>query len=238
MFYNGVINDSEGLTEKPVLPRQRRPPKRYELNSRVSTFTTCEEFYHHQYIEALHIVVNMLRVRFTQSNFKLLCDVEKFILNVSNNPAHDQDDLIQGIMEFCDCDKDIQRLKAEVHMIYDFLKSVINTNQMKIKQITKISTISETLNSCNVGKLMFREFDKLIKLYLTIPVTTASAERICSTLNRLKTVLRNFMTQSRLNHYLLANIYKEKLDEIDPYQIMSKFIASNSNRQAFFGLIV
>ena len=86
LFYNGVINDSEGLTEKPVLPRQRRPPKHYELNSRVSNFTTCEEFYHQQYLEALHIVVNMLRVRFTQSNFKLLCDVEKFILNVSNNP--------------------------------------------------------------------------------------------------------------------------------------------------------
>ena len=93
------------------------------------------------------------------------------------------------------------------------------------------------LNSCNVGKQMFREFDKLIKLYLTIPVTTASAERTFSTLNRLKTVLRNSMTQSRLNHCLLAHIYKEKLDEIDPYQIMSKFIAPNSNRQAIFCLI-
>ncbi|CAF1228899.1 unnamed protein product [Didymodactylos carnosus] len=195
-------------------------------------------FYYQQYTEALDIVVNMLRVRFTQSNFKLLCDVEKFILNVSNNPVHDLDDLIQGIMEFCDGDIDIQRLKAEVHMIYDFFKSVINTNQMKIKQITKISTICEILNSCNVDKQMFREFDKLIKLCLTLLVTTASAEHAFSTLNRLKTVVRNSMTQSRLNHCLLANIYKEKLDEIDPYQIMSKFIASNSNRQAFFGSIV
>ncbi|CAF0953813.1 unnamed protein product [Adineta steineri] len=238
LFYNGVINDSEGLTEKPVLPRQRRPPKRYDSSSRVPDFTTCEEFYHRQYIEALDIVVNMLRVRFTQSNFKLLCDVEKFILNVSNNPVYDPDDLIQEIMEFCDGDIDIQRLKAEVHMIYDFFKSTINTNQMKIKQITKISTICEILNSCNVGKQMFREFDKLIKLHLTLPVSTGSAERAFSTLNRLKTVLRNSMTQSRLNHCLLANIYKEKLDEIDPYQIMSKFIASNTNRQALFGSIV
>ena len=214
MFYNGVINDSEGLTEKPVLPPQRRPPKRYELNSRVSNFTTCKEFYHQQYIEALHIVVNMLRVRFTQSNFKLLCDVEKFILNVSNNPAHDQGDLIQGIMEFCGCDIDIQRLKAEVHTIYDFFKSVNNINQMKIKQITKISTICETLNSYNVGKQMFREFDKLIKLYLTIPVMTASAERTFGTLNRLKTVLQNSMTQSRLNHCLLATIKKNLMKSI------------------------
>ncbi len=85
---------------------------------------------------------------------------------------------------------------------------------------------------------MFREFDKLIKLYLTLPVTTASAERAFSTLNRLKNTLRNSMTQSRLNHCLLTHIHKEKLDEIDPNQIMSTFIASNEKRQAFFGSIV
>jgi hypothetical protein len=89
---------------------------------------------------------------------------------------------------------------------------------MKIKQITKmISTICDILNSCDIGKQMFREFDKLIKLYLTVPVTTASAERAFSTLNRLKNTLRNSMTQSRLNHRLLTHIYKEKLDEIDSY---------------------
>jgi hypothetical protein len=80
---------------------------------------------------------------------------------------------------------------------------------------------------------MFREFDKLIKLYLILPVTTASAERTFSTLNRLKNTFQNSMTQSRLNHCLLTHIYKEKLDEIDPYQIMSTFISSNDKRQAF-----
>ena len=164
----------------------------------------------------------------------MLCDVEKFILNVLNNSAHDPEDLIQGIMRFSDSNIDIQRLKAKVHMICDFLKSVINTNQIKLKHIIKISTICEILTSCNVGRQMFREFDKLIKLYLTLPVTIANAERPFSTLSRLKTVLRNSVTQSRLNQCLIENIYNEKLDEVDPYQIMSKFIASNNNRQAFF----
>ena len=53
----------------------------------------------------------MLRVPFTQSNFQVLCDVEKFILNVSSNPVHDSENLIHAIMEFCDSDIDIQRLK-------------------------------------------------------------------------------------------------------------------------------
>ncbi|CAM4821139.1 unnamed protein product [Rotaria magnacalcarata] len=49
---------------------------------------------------------------------------------------------------------------------------------MNIKQITKISTICEIFNSCVVDKEMFKEYHKLTKLYLTIPVTIATAERI------------------------------------------------------------
>jgi len=76
---------------------------------------------------------------------------------------------------------------------------------MNIKQITKISTICEIFNSCELGKEMFKEYHKLIKLYLTIPVTTATAERTFSTLNRLKTAIRSTMTQS-----LLTNTYIQR----------------------------
>ncbi|CAF1172510.1 unnamed protein product [Rotaria sordida] len=81
------------------------------------------------------------------------------------------------------------------------------------------------------------KFDKLIRLYLTIPITTATSERAFSALNRVKNTLRSSMTQSRLNHCLLAHIYKEKLDKIDPNQIMSTFISSNEQRQPLLGLM-
>ena len=42
---------------------------------------------------------------------------------------------------------------------------------------------------------------------------------------------RNPVTQSRLKHCLLTYIYEEKLDQIDPYQIMSKFIALNEKNK-------
>ncbi|CAF1029278.1 unnamed protein product [Rotaria sordida] len=82
-----------------------------------------------------------------------------------------------------------------------------------------------------------QKFDKLIRLYLTITITTATSERAFSALNRVKNTLRSSMTQSRLSHCLLAHIYKEKLDKIDPNQIMSTFISSNEQRQALFGLM-
>ncbi|CAF1130562.1 unnamed protein product [Rotaria sordida] len=90
---------------------------------------------------------------------------------------------------------------------------------------------------CGIGKQMFQEFDKLIRLYLTIPITTATSERAFSALNRVKNTLRSSMTQSCLNHCLLVHIYKEKLDKIDPNQIMSTFVSSNEQRQALLGLM-
>ncbi|CAF2151313.1 unnamed protein product [Rotaria magnacalcarata] len=160
-FYTKVFKESESLTDKSILARYRRPPKRCQSSSDSVKFSSFEEFYRQQYMESLEIAVNMLQNRSTQKNFKLL-----------------------------------------------------------------------------LGKEMFQEYHKLIKLYLTIPVTTATAERTFSTLNRLKTAIRSTMTQSRLNHCLLSHIYKEKLDKIDPRQIVSKFISSNEKRQHFFGLIL
>ncbi|CAF3094244.1 unnamed protein product, partial [Rotaria sp. Silwood2] len=93
-FYSGVVKDSEDLTDKPILPRHRRPPKRYDSNPAVVNFSSCEEFYRQQYIEALDIVVNMLKNRFTQKNFKLLCNVEKFIIHVANNSLDDPNDCV------------------------------------------------------------------------------------------------------------------------------------------------
>jgi hypothetical protein len=49
---------------------------------------------------------------------------------------------------------------------------------------------------------MFYEYSKLLSLYLTIPVTAASAERSFS------------VTIQRLNHIIIPHIHKEKLDLI------------------------
>jgi len=57
--------------------------------------------------------------------------------------------------------------------------------QIGIKQITKISTVSEIFNKCNISKQMFRDLDNLARLYLTISITAVTAKRTFSTLDRL-----------------------------------------------------
>jgi hypothetical protein len=93
-------------------------------------------------------------------------------------------------------DIDCDRLKQECTMIPDFFLTVIRDERLRIKTITKIWTISDVLNVHPIGKTIFHQFNRLLRLYLMLPVTAATAERSFSVMNRMKTCLRSAMTQN------------------------------------------
>jgi hypothetical protein len=81
------------------------------------------------------------------------------------------------------------------------------------------STIEETfLNlDCNI----YPQIHQLMAIYLTLPVSVASAERSFSTLKRLKTYLRNRMSQDRLSSLALLNVHREIPINVD--QVLDQF---------------
>lgn len=94
------------------------------------------------------------------------------------------------------------------------------------------------MNSNPVARQMCPELHSFLKLYLTIPVTTATAERTFSTMKRLKTYLRSSMTQQRLNHVLILNSNKAnkyRIENLDLVQIAKTFISVNERRRNYFG---
>ena len=76
----------------------------------------------------------------------------------------------------------------------------------------------------------------LVRQCLTIPVTSATAERSFSTLRRLKTYLRATMGQERLNHLALCNVYREDLYDLDLAHVVDSFICQHSLRRSTFAL--
>jgi len=62
---------------------------------------------------------------------------------------------------------------------------------------------------CECENTIFPCIYKLLKILITLPVTTATSERSFSTLKRLKTYLRNTTGQSRLNGLALMNIHRD-----------------------------
>ena len=77
----------------------------------------------------------MLQNLFTQKNFILLCNVEKFILYAASNSLNDSNDHFQSIMDFCYGDIDVEKFKVEALIVVDFIESVIKTNQKNFNNL-------------------------------------------------------------------------------------------------------
>ena len=86
-------------------------------------------------------------------------------------------------------------------MLPDAIKAA--SASVKVKQVTNVRTIADALSQSTMVKSMLNEADKLLHAYFTFPVTSATAERLFSSLRRVKTFLRSLMTQKRLNNLFM-----------------------------------
>ena len=71
----------------------------------------------------------------------------------------------------------------------------------------------------------FDQIEQLVRLLLTIPSSSAEAERSFSSLRRLKSYLRSRMKQNRLNHLSVLYVHKDKLDTLGVDEVVKAFIA-------------
>ena len=125
----------------------------------------------------------------------------------------------------------MDKLKIQLSLLPDVLKTSNEEHKMGIKNVTMVKTVCEMFNVCKFPKTMLSEIDKVLKLYLT----SATAERCFSSLRRLKSYLRSTMTQKRLNQLMLLYAHNERLDQLQLQDIAKKFIQKNSRRTSYFG---
>lgn len=79
---------------------------------------------------------------------------------------------------------------------------------------------------------VFPDLVKVIKLLLTIPVSTASAERSFSAMRRIKTYLRSTMGEDRLSALAILSIEKQLSGQLlqNPDEMVSKFANMKERR--------
>ena len=105
--------------------------------------------------------------------------------------------------------------------------------ECQVRAVKKIATIVDILSAGGGG--IYSEVHKLLCLYLTVPMTNATAERSFSTLRQLKTYLRSTMTEKRLNHVIFLHIHKELTDVMDLNQVLRSFCFEHETRRSYFG---
>ena len=105
---------------------------------------------------------------------------------------------------------------------------------MGIKKVTSINTVYEVFKNCTFAKTMLSEVHKVIQIYLTVPVTSATAERSFSVLQRVKNYLRTTMTEKRLNQLILLHSHKHRTDNLSMMEPAKEFAERNERRRDFF----
>ena len=108
--------------------------------------------------------------------------------------------------------------------------SAIQSNLLISKGVTNMEDIIKELLHLQHG---FPEVYHLIKVVaMTIPVTSATAERSFSVLKRIKTYLRATMGQERLTHLAVLSIERELSRNIDLDSVIDHFSCNASTSYA------
>lgn len=84
----------------------------------------------------------------------------------------------------------------------------------------------------NILSDLYPNIMKLLKIYFSMPCSVASGERSFSALRRLKTWLRNTMSEERLSS--LAIIHVNYSFQIDPENVINRFATKSKNRKMEF----
>eukprot|EP00112_Aurelia_sp_Birch-Aquarium-sp1_P025798 Seg8790.2 transcript_id=Seg8790.2/GoldUCD/mRNA.D3Y31 product="hypothetical protein" protein_id=Seg8790.2/GoldUCD/D3Y31 len=129
--------------------------------------------------------------------------------------------------------------KDKLRMQLDDLPTILGLynieQKKKITSISRISTIADIFNSMPSAKKQCSKVHKIIKLYYTVPLSSASCERTFSAMRLLKTWLRAKTGANHLNDIMFANIQESDMDRVDIKAKASEFAERNEKRMDYFG---
>ena len=238
VFYKKVFEGSKDLTDAPCLARKRRPPKRIDDGAESHVFETPEDYYRKTYFEVIDIIVLELSQRFSQESLRIPLQIESTLLKATNMVSDvENGNIDETLLKFYAKDLDGKKLLRQIAMLPDLVNEIKKTSPYDhLKSVTNVRVLADILKTSPLTLAMFSEVHKLVRIFLTIPVTTATAERSFSALRRLKTYLRSTMTQEKLNNVVLLHCHKEKTDAIDLHLVMKDFATANEHRKEFFGI--
>ena len=155
------------------------------------------------------------------------------LCTVLRNPELKPGTIPPKIHDLYNKDIDMRKLERQLRVLPDLLNSCPDI----ASKVTRVRTLANMLAAAPLASSMFSEVDKLVRIYLTIPVTTATGERSLSAVRCIKTYLRSTMSQQRLNNIMLLNVHKDLTDGLDLPTVARQFVDANERRRHFFGTV-
>ena len=231
-FFSSVVEESKGKTEEPCLPRQKRVPRRIDSDTGSIGYqhTDVESFYRQQYYEALDTVISELKRRFEQKGMGVAQELETLLLSAANGSTFS---VPQSMIEIYSKDIDVRKLRNQLELLPDVILPASCDKVATVRQLAQL--LDDVQANSPTTKVLMSEVNKLLQIYYTLPITSATAERTFSAMRRLKNYMRATMTQKRLNNIMLMHCHKDRVDALDLITVAKTFIDANDRRHKFFG---
>ena len=204
-FWEDVLQLASQLDiDEPVLPRKRRVPAKLG-GGKSHCFEDPKALYAKQYATFLETIIEEVRDRFQRTGMDAMVAAEELLVNVANGKSYTE--ALSAFVEVFGRYVDSDRLKVHLDMSPDlFTKGAADENGLNLEQI------AQTVCGLKSAGPLFSELKTVLKILYTVPCSSAQAERSFSALRRLKSYLRSTMSQQRLNHVVLMNVHRERVD--------------------------
>jgi hypothetical protein len=207
--------------EEPVVPRTRRAPRRVEEGSPAHVFSTAEHYYKQQYFQLIDTALSAIKDRFESDTWQFLSMAERALISTPSNTA--------VLSDFYKDDINAARLELHTTMLHD----IISKNKQTLANFGDTVGI---LKADAAIRSLLPELVKCVRLLLTVPLSSCTAERSFSALRRLKTYMRATMTQTRLNSISILNVHQDYTTNINIDTVMNEFISKSTVRQNTFAI--
>ena len=206
--FNLILGEAKklpGAMESSCEGRQRKIPRWMDDGEMMLTqglnvsFTTNDaniEQMRRSYFEAIDAILTSQNERYEQEDLSLIRAIEQILLNAAKKRGVSLDGLTSSLVN-----KDA--LKIQLDDLPTILGLYNIDQKTRITETTKISTIADIFNAMPPAKIRCPEVHKLIMLYYTVPLVSASCERTFSCMRRLKTWLRSNSGGNHLNNIIL-----------------------------------
>ena len=185
---------------------------------------TIEEHYCQKYVEALDLAITGIEERFNQPDYAIYKHLDSLLLKAAKQEDYSTE--IEEVVSFYG--DDFQET--------DFTTQLQIFGTKFIGESCSLKDIIVFLHGLSDGqRTFFQKVCQVAQLIIVMPATNAVSEHSFSVLHRIKGYLRSTMTQLRVNHLMILNIYKEALDETDLKSIANEFVQGNEHRLSVLG---
>ncbi|KAL9677950.1 hypothetical protein QQ045_015788 [Rhodiola kirilowii] len=181
---------------------------------------TNEHYYH---FDVFNVIIDVqlmeLHDRFTEQGIELLT------LSSAFDPKNqfknfDMEKICRLAEKFYPKDFDASEVRALMLQLEHYKHQVVFDKDFQ--KLSSLAQLCRRLVEVDLAKL-FPLVDRLIRLVLTLPVSTATTERAFSAMKIIKTRLRNKMEDGYLSGCMMLHIEKEYVDDIDSETVIDHF---------------